>query len=146
MFSSRLMWSWIASALPCLVSKQLSSAPDPSLQECLPASVSERRDDVLLGEVCQVSLPKQSLDDLLRLSMEFSPVEAWLKAWFFVLFLCSASRSFTPVTRSTNISLILPLICGTSSSPFGRSSCHESQLRYQCKRQFSVSYRVVRIA
>ena len=40
------------------------------------ATVSERRDDAVHGEVCEVSLPKQRLHSLLRLSKESSPAEA----------------------------------------------------------------------
>ena len=46
------------------------------------AMVSERLDDVVHGEVCEVFLTKQCLDDLLRLSKVSSLVEAWPKARF----------------------------------------------------------------
>ena len=71
------MYCWIASAFPFLISKFFV-----------------RLNEVVQGEVYEVSLPKLRLDDLLRLSKESSPADAWRRG-------------------STNFSLCLPLNCRT---------------------------------
>ena len=48
----------------------------------VPAVIVSERLDVVHGEVCEVSLTKQCLDELLRLSKGSSGVEAWSKARF----------------------------------------------------------------
>ena len=95
------------------------------------ATVSERRDDVVHGKVCEVSLPKQRLDDLLRLSKDFSPVEAWSKARFrLVLVFCLLQSHVSNPLNEFLPDLAIDL--WNIMIKLGMLLRHESLLRDQC--------------
>ena len=84
------------------------------------------------GEICDVSLTEQCLDDLLRLSKESSPAEARPEAKFrLVLAFClPPSRVSEPLYEFLNdLATELWSVILQIRMPI----CHESLLRHQCE-------------